>query len=77
MTEATIRGWRLDPNEVTAQTKDLVTDIDQITAKARTLRRHLWHEPEQQLTAYALDDMIHLLAQVKLRLPVRQDRPLN
>jgi hypothetical protein len=77
MTEATIRSWRLDPHEVTAQTQDLATDMDQIVAKARTLRRHLWHDPEHQLTAYALDDMIHLLTQVKVRLPVPQGRPLN
>ena len=77
MSEATIRSWRLDPHEVTAKTQDLAADMDQIMAKARALRRHLWHDPEHQLTAYALDDMIHLLTQVKVRLPAPQGRPLN
>ncbi|MDT5210648.1 MAG: hypothetical protein QOF67_3063 [Mycobacterium sp.] len=50
--------------------QDLVSDIEHVVTKACRLRRSLEHEPDKQLSALALDDMVHLLAQVKLRLRI-------
>jgi hypothetical protein len=46
----------------------LSTEIDDLVAAARRLRQVAWSDPERRLTTYALDDMIHLLTEVKLRL---------
>jgi hypothetical protein len=50
--------------------QDLISDIEDVVSKACTLRRRLEHDPDKQLSALALDDMLHLLAEVKLRLRI-------
>jgi hypothetical protein len=49
---------------------DLVADIEHLVTKACGLRQRVLHDPDKQLTSHALADMIHLLAEVKLRLRV-------
>jgi hypothetical protein len=50
--------------------QDLITDIEHVVNKACRLRQSMEHDPDKQLSALALEDMIHLLAEVKLRLRI-------
>jgi hypothetical protein len=59
---------RLEYGDLEGAIVDLATEIDCLIAHARPVRQKAWRDPEKQLTANALDDMIHLLTQVKLRL---------
>ena len=63
-----IASLRLEGDDLEGEIVNLAAEIDCLVAHARPVRQKAWRDPEKQLTANALDDMIHLLTQVKLRL---------
>ncbi|MCW2517183.1 MAG: hypothetical protein JWR11_6225 [Mycobacterium sp.] len=58
------------PADASLQMHALVTDIEKLVTKTCDLRRLLRREPDTQLSVQALDDMIEVLGEVKLRLRV-------
>jgi hypothetical protein len=62
----TIQGQ--EQSDIARAIVDLSAEIDQLITGARPVRQLAWRDPERRLAAYALDDMIHLLTEVKLRL---------
>lgn len=68
MTTAPTRHPGRDQSEIERAIDRLSAEIDHLIAGARPVRQLAWRDPERRLAVYALDDMIHLLAEVKLRL---------
>ena len=68
MTMAPIPAHSHQELEVVPAMQDLVADIEHVVTKACELRRRIRHDADKQLSAQALDDMVRLLAAVKLRL---------
>jgi hypothetical protein len=57
-----------DEHDIERALAGLATEIDHLITNARPLRQLAWRDTDRQLAAYALDDMIHLLTEIKVRL---------
>jgi hypothetical protein len=70
MSTAAVADARRRRPDVTVAMHELVADIDRIVGTACEVRQRVRRDPDKQMAAQALDDMIHLLAEVKLRLRI-------
>jgi hypothetical protein len=77
MTMASTSSPQRDQHDIERAIAGLSSEIDHIITTARPVRQLAWRDPDRQLAAYALDDMIHLLTEIKLRLRAPHDPARN
>jgi hypothetical protein len=65
------RQW--DEHDIERGLAGLAAEIDHLISSARPVRQLAWRDSDRQLAAYALDDMIHLLTEIKVRLHVSKN----